>query len=72
MNEFTKEELTLIIECIEECRFSKYYSPEISDLYNKIKIIISGWCPHEQLHVDYSEGISIVCNKCSKLVSKID
>lgn len=62
MNDFTKEELKLLIIAIDELCFSKFYTPENQKIYNKIKSMIDNYCGHEW----QSNPVDFVlyCSKC--------
>jgi hypothetical protein len=67
MNDFTLEELKLILDDMDDLRFSKFYGPNNIALREKIISMIDSYCEHEKSKtlsdVDYVE----ICTKCEEL-----
>jgi len=71
MNEFTKEELELIGECVEADFYHSNWSKSMYEpLMNKIQSMIDDYCHHEWitiLQAQNGENIIDKCAKCTKL-----
>ncbi len=68
MNEFTKEELEMILSDLNRAIFSRYYRNGMKELREKLKLMIDNYCEHQCDHQWDGILISEIPNtgKCKK------
>lgn len=72
MNDFTREQLELIAECVEYDFYHSNWSKSMYDpLISKINAMIDNYCEHKELVMDCDGGISMVCKKCDQTIMDI-
>jgi hypothetical protein len=64
VNDFALEELKLILDDIDDLRFSKFYGPNNIALRKKVVLMIDSYCEHSALK-DVGKEYK-VCRGCSK------
>ena len=64
MNDFTLEELKLILDDIDDLRFSKFYDPNNVALRKKVVSMIDNYCEHELICRLGPIESKILCSKC--------
>jgi hypothetical protein len=65
MNDFTKEELELILGDLDHAVFSRFYGEEKQELRTKIKSMIDGYCDHAWAFYLSPHGNAVRCHKCN-------
>jgi hypothetical protein len=65
MNDFTKDELELILSDLDHAVFSRYYAEGKAELRKKIQSMIDNYCEHESDGNIYcSNPPKSKCKKC--------
>jgi len=69
MNDFTKEELSILYRSLNHMLEINYFiQPSSFELLNKIQSMIDNYCEHQEKELDVDGSISIVCKNCGKII----
>jgi len=72
MNDFTKAELELIYDCVEnDFLYSNWSRVMYEPFLAKINSMIDNYCDHKNTQMDCDGGISLVCSDCGSTMVDI-